>query len=86
MKKRYLYLVFLALSGGVVLMLALIFKLAKVPQSSNISIYQSAKEQNDMYSSLGVQNYEDSWIGKFSKEQNQKEYHYPVQKFHLEFN
>ncbi|MCH9812361.1 MAG: hypothetical protein K0U47_00250 [Epsilonproteobacteria bacterium] len=86
MEKRYLYLVFLTLSGGVVLMLALLLKFAKVPHSSNISTYQSTQSNIDLYSSLGEYNYNDSWIAKFSQEQSQKEYHYPVQQFHIEFN
>ena len=85
MKKGYLYLVFIALSAAVVLSIIVIFKLSSITKSTRADL--STKEFSaEGLSLVEIQTYEDSWIQKISKEKNQKEYLYPKQKFHIEFN
>jgi hypothetical protein len=86
MKKGYLYLIFVALSGIVALAIMLTFKLVS-PDIVIDKKLPTLENQDDSLSSLmAVDNYKDSWIYKVSKEKNQKEYLYPVQKFYIEFN
>ncbi len=85
MKKGYLYLVFIALSAAVVLSIVVIFKLSSITKGTRADL--STEEFSDGGLSLvEIQTYEDSWIQKISKEKNQKEYLYPKQKFHIDFN
>lgn len=86
MKKRYLYLIFTTLSVVVVILLALIFKLQKTSDTPINTISGVTKESEKLHSLAKAQNYHDSWVGKISKDKNQKEYSYSVQKFHIEFN
>ena len=86
MKRGYLYLVFTTLSAVVVLMLALVFKLTTTEEMSKKSTSITDSDTNSLKSAMKVQNYDDSWIQKLSREKNQKEYLYPTQKFHIEFN
>ena len=86
MKRGYLYLVFTTLSAVVVLMLALVFKLTTTADMSKKSTSITDSDTNSLKSAMKVQNYDDSWIQKLSREKNQKEYLYPTQKFHIEFN
>ena len=86
MKRGYLYLVFTTLSAVVVLMLALVFKLTTTTDMSKKSTSITDRDTNSLQSEMKVQNYDDSWIQKLSREKNQKEYLYPTQKFHIEFN
>ncbi len=86
MKKGYLYLVFITLSSVVVLAIALVFKLTTTKNSSNLSSSIEDSSSYELQSLMNVQNYDDSWIQRLSREKNQKEYLYPIQKFHIEFN
>ncbi len=86
MKRGYLYLIFMTLSAAVVLMLALVFKLTTTAEMSKTSISITDSDTNSLQSAMKVQNYDDSWIQRLSREKNQKEYLYPTQKFHIEFN
>ncbi len=86
MKKRYLYLVFTSLSILVVILIAVIFKLSKTTDAQEeISIFKT-QESEKLQTLVEAQNYEDSWIGKISKEKNQKTYQYSEKKFYIEFN
>ncbi len=86
MKKGYLYLIFIALSSVVVLGIALIFKLNTTTVSTKTDISIKDQDESDLSSLVEVQNYKNSWIQKLAKEKSQKEYLYPVEKFHIEFN
>ena len=86
MKRGYLYLVFISLSAVVVLMLALVFKLTTIEDMPKKGTFITDSDINLLQSVIKVQNYDDSWIQKLSREKNQKEYLYPTQKFHIEFN
>ena len=85
MKRGYLYLVFITLSVVVGIVLALVFKFTTTTHST-LSTLVSDNDSKELRSLMRVQTFEDSWIQKISKEKNQKEYLYPVQKFHIEFN
>ncbi len=87
MKKGYLYLVFTSLSVLVVLLIAVIFKLSKTTNSQDSTlIAYDTKESEKFQNLVDAQDYEDSWIGKISKEKNQKTYQYSEKKFYIEFN
>ena len=86
MKKGYLYLIFITLSSVVVLVIALVFKLTTTKNSSNLSSAIEDSSSYELQSLMKVQDYDDSWIERLSREKNQKEYLYPIQKFHIEFN
>jgi hypothetical protein len=85
MKRGYLYLVFITLSVVVGIVLALVFKFTTTTHST-LSTLVSDNDSKELRSLMRVQTFEDSWIQKISKEKNQKEYLYPVEKFHIEFN
>ena len=86
MKKRYLYLVFTSLSILVVLLIVVIFKLSKTAGiQENIHVFKT-QESEKLQTLVKAQNYEDSWVGKISKQTNQKTYHYSEEKFYIEFN
>lgn len=86
MKKGYLYLVFMTLSFVVVLSITLVFKLTTTTENTKLTTSINDSGTNKLKSLIAVEDYEDSWIQKITKEKNQKEYLYPVQKFHIEFN
>lgn len=86
MKKGYLYLIFITLSSVIVLAIALVFKLTTTKNSTNLSSSIIDSGSNELQSLIEVQNYDDSWIQRLSREKDQKEYLYPIQKFHIEFN
>ncbi|HIP03218.1 MAG TPA: hypothetical protein EYG75_06845 [Campylobacterales bacterium] len=86
MKKGYLYLVFITLSSVVVLAIALVFKLSTTTDRTNIATSINDYDSNELHALIEVQNYDDSWIQRLSREKNQKEYLYPIQKFYIEFN
>ncbi|HIP60752.1 MAG TPA: hypothetical protein EYH01_10035 [Campylobacterales bacterium] len=86
MKKGYLYLVFITLSSVVVLAIALVFKLSTTTDRTNIVTSINDYDSNELHTLIEVQNYDDSWIQRLSREKNQKEYLYPIQKFYIEFN
>ena len=86
MKKGYLYLVFIALSGIVALAIAFTFKLVSPHIVTEQQLPTLENQNDDLLSLVEVANYKDSWIYKISKEKNRKEYLYPVQKFYIEFN
>jgi len=86
MKKGYLYLVFITLSSVVVLAIALVFKLSTTTDRTNIVTSINDYDSNELHALIEVQNYDDSWIQRLSREKNQKEYLYPIQKFYIEFN
>jgi hypothetical protein len=86
-KNRYLYLVFLALSVVVVLMLSLVFKFSTATDTiivdglQNIEDSQHINALDDSMSDI-----KDTWLSKISQKKEQKEYLYPVTKFHVKFN
>jgi hypothetical protein len=86
MKKGYLYLIFIALSGIVALAIALTFKLVSPHIVTKQQLPTLENQNDDLFSLVEVENYKDSWIYKISKDKNQKVYLYPKQKFYVEFN
>jgi len=85
-KKRYLYLVFTSLSILVVLLIAVIFKLSKTTNAQEETLLFKTQESEKLQTLVKAQNYKDSWVGKISKETNQKTYQYSEEKFYIEFN
>ncbi len=86
MKKGYLYLIFLALSGVVVFLIALIFKLSNPTHTSMPIKDNISKDSKNLSQIMKVQSYDNGWIGKIAKEKHQNNYFYPIEKFHIEFN
>jgi hypothetical protein len=86
-KKGYLYLVFTSLSILVVLLIAVIFKLSKTTDTQDDRLLASSTKESEKFQNLvDAQGYGDSWVGKISKETNQKTYQYSREKFYIEFN
>ncbi len=83
MKRGYLYLVFISLALFVVLGILLAYKLTGTTEMLNSDDLISDKGSHPI---VMVDNYQESWISKLSSKQNQKEYLYPVEKLHIEFN
>jgi len=83
MKRGYLYLVFVSLASFVVLGILLAYKLAGTTEKLNIDDITSDKGSRPF---IDVDNYNESWISRLSSKKNQKEYLYPIEKLHIEFN
>lgn len=86
MNKGYIYLVFAGLSGLVVLIIALIFKLSSDTTLSTKHQEHVAGASMLHNQTLQIDNYSESWISKISKQKSQSTFQYPTQTYHIELN